>query len=331
MPDEAHDVIREAVLQSVNPARYATVFFPLSAILAPEFLATYIKTGSIILISEGRAGIDNTFTVHDGLLRLFLNKEAYERSGLVGKLDGTATAKRTKARWLVEIDLRLPSMQHGRKGFKRVKWAAEKVFDHSVKWLFCDMTPQGDPRPIDRYHPIWKSAEARTTLMPEAAIPPAMANFASGADGLDAAGREGVDDFAGSLYEWLSLVSLESPRITAHDSVDPFLSRYAVTGTEIAVTQTLRRIRWEGLLPAAWASELLLRTLIGLRSAASTSWFALNALGFEGGFPEAAHGYTVLRVPSAPESPEQSVTAAESSSNVGVSRDAYCLWEVVSL
>ena len=187
--------------------------------------------------------------------------------------------------------------------------------------------------------------------MPEAAIPPAMANFASGADGLDAAGREGVDDFAGSLYEWLSLVSLESPRITAHDSVDPFLSRYAVTGTEIAVTQTLRRIRWEGLLPAAWASELLLRTLlvifctlscrllayeslavrIGLRSAASTSWFALNALGFEGGFPEAAHGYTVLRVPSAPESPEQSVTAAESSSNVGVSRDAYCLWEVVSL
>ena len=86
MPDEAHDVIREAVLQSVNPARYATVFFPLSAILAPEFLATYIKTGtdgffhssshflflltvagSIILISEGRAGIDNTFTVHDGM------------------------------------------------------------------------------------------------------------------------------------------------------------------------------------------------------------------------------------------------------------------------
>ncbi|KAI9757251.1 MAG: Ribonuclease P protein subunit p40 [Lichina confinis] len=222
-------------------------------------------------------------------------------------------------------------MQHGRKGFKRIQWAAEKVLNCSVKWLFCDMTPQGDsPRPIDRHHPIWKSAEARTTLMSEIATPPAIESSSLGADALDAAGPEGVDDFVGNLYEWLSLVSLESPRITAHDSVDPFLSRYAVTGTEIAVTRTLRKIRWEGLLPAAWTSELLLKMLNALRSSASTSWFALNALGFEVGFPEVAHGYTLLRVPSASERPLQSVTAVGPSSNAGLAHDAYYLWEVVS-
>ena len=206
------------------------------------------------------------------------------------------------------------------------------------------------PRPIDRHHPIWKSAEARTTLMSEIATPPAIESSSLGADALDAAGQEGVDDFVGNLYEWLSLVSLESPRITAHDSVDPFLSRYAVTGTEIAMTRTLRKIRWEGLLPAAWTSELLLKMLLvisyillcrplayeslpvrnALRSSASTSWFALNALGFEVGFPEVAHGYTLLRVPSASERPLQSVTAVGPSSNAGLAHDAYYLWEVVS-
>lgn len=44
---------------------------------------------------------------------------------------------------VVEIDLRLPSMQHGKKGFKRVQWAAERVLNRLLRWIFCDLTQNG--------------------------------------------------------------------------------------------------------------------------------------------------------------------------------------------
>ena len=38
----------------------------------------------------------------------------------------------------VEVDLRLPSMLHGKKGFERVVWAFKNVLNHAVTWLFHD-------------------------------------------------------------------------------------------------------------------------------------------------------------------------------------------------
>lgn len=38
----------------------------------------------------------------------------------------------------VEIDLRQPSMLHGKKGFERIVWAFKNVINHSVTWLFHD-------------------------------------------------------------------------------------------------------------------------------------------------------------------------------------------------
>lgn len=40
---------------------------------------------------------------------------------------------------MVEINLRLPSMLHGKKGFERIVWAFKNVLNHSVEWLFCDL------------------------------------------------------------------------------------------------------------------------------------------------------------------------------------------------
>ena len=40
---------------------------------------------------------------------------------------------------VVEIDLRPPSMLHGKKGFERILWAARNVLNHSLMWLFCDL------------------------------------------------------------------------------------------------------------------------------------------------------------------------------------------------
>ena len=45
--------------------------------------------------------------------------------------DGTRT--------VVELNLRLPSMLHGKKGFERIVWAFKNVLNHSVAWLFYDL------------------------------------------------------------------------------------------------------------------------------------------------------------------------------------------------
>ena len=92
------------------------------------------------MLSEGLYGVDNVFSLRDGTLTLSLDKESYERAGLVGKSDGAKGARGARARWIVEINLRSPSMLHGKKGFDRIVYAAKEVLDKEVMWLFCNVS-----------------------------------------------------------------------------------------------------------------------------------------------------------------------------------------------
>ena len=86
MPEEGYKSIQNVWVESIRPIRYSIVFVSLSALLESEFLNTYIKAGKermtirlwkiyvdsnilgeIIMLSEGRVGIDNTFTLHNGM------------------------------------------------------------------------------------------------------------------------------------------------------------------------------------------------------------------------------------------------------------------------
>lgn len=40
---------------------------------------------------------------------------------------------------VVELNLRLPSMLHGKKGFERIVWAFANVLTQSMAWLFQDL------------------------------------------------------------------------------------------------------------------------------------------------------------------------------------------------
>jgi ribonuclease P/MRP protein subunit RPP40 len=91
------------------------------------------------MFSEGQPGIQNTFWLKDSVLRLDIDKATYERCGLVGVAAPGSGRKHTKSRFRVELDLRLPSMQHGKKGFERIKWAFKNVLDESLAWLFVDL------------------------------------------------------------------------------------------------------------------------------------------------------------------------------------------------
>jgi Ribonuclease P 40kDa (Rpp40) subunit len=45
---------------------------------------------------------------------------------------------------VVEVNLRQPSMLHGKKGFERLVWAAKNVLNRSVTWLFYDLRAAQD-------------------------------------------------------------------------------------------------------------------------------------------------------------------------------------------
>lgn len=51
------------------------------------------------MLSEGRPGVDNVFSLHDGNLRLEVNKPTHERAGLQGTLLPNEGRKHVKARF----------------------------------------------------------------------------------------------------------------------------------------------------------------------------------------------------------------------------------------
>lgn len=111
-------------------------------------------------------------------------------------------------------------------------------------------------------------------------------------------GREELPAFAGEIYEWLSLLRLESPRVSSTDSVDPYLSRYQQPGGpgQWPVAR-LVTVVWEGLLPPCLACNLLVQTILALPS---QSWFSLSVSAFSKGFSGDAAETTFLRPPASP-------------------------------
>ena len=67
------------------------------------------------------------------------------------------------------------------------------------------------------------------------------------------------------ILEWLSLVSIDSPRVREGDDIDPFLCRYNVPEIEGIHGRThvmdLVRITWKGLLTAQWVRNLWLEVV----------------------------------------------------------------------
>lgn len=74
---------------------------------------------------------------------MFLEKEIYERAGLVGKPFGAKGNRGSKPRWIVEHNLRSPSMFKGKKGFDRLLYACKNVLNEPLSWLFCNLSSQG--------------------------------------------------------------------------------------------------------------------------------------------------------------------------------------------
>jgi ribonuclease P/MRP protein subunit RPP40 len=107
---------------------------------------------------------------------------------------------------------------------------------------------------------------------------------------------EDFDDFAVETHEWLSLISLDSPRINPDDRIDSFLSRYASPGQSTTDSKVVK-ISWRGFLSPSWANRIFVQALLTVPREA---WFAYTVGGFGNVSSSSSKDCTILKVPDAP-------------------------------
>ncbi|KAF2856269.1 hypothetical protein T440DRAFT_474651 [Plenodomus tracheiphilus IPT5] len=305
LPEELYELVKHEIyrIDGASRAQYARVHMKIGELLEGEFLDSYIKQGNVMMLSEGRPLVDNRFSLHDGILRMELNRPTFERCGLPGQPIEDGGKKHQKQRWVVQYDLKASSMKHGGKAFGRLQWACRNVLNQSLAWLFYNFNPTSaeslaeGKETISKHAPWNYKIEPNVTSLDNVLMPKlSVSNLTNLYDGEDA-----VD-----LLEWLHVVSLESPRISQGDNIDPHLSRYDVPdlGKGIA-SANLMCIRWRGFIPPAFMRDLFIAVKRAAfkgknrangdsdidmkdderdvtRANLATKWFAMSAQAFGG-------------------------------------------------
>lgn len=72
---------------------------------------------------------------------------------------------------------------------------------------------------------------------------------------------EELQERCGALAEWIAMVALESPRVAASDTIDPFLSRYSVPDMDTSCPSDLVSLKWHGFINPQWITKLFIALL----------------------------------------------------------------------
>ncbi|KAI1334299.1 ribonuclease P 40kDa subunit [Xylariaceae sp. FL0016] len=295
MPEEVSTLVKNKLVrdEAQRPV-YHRVIMTLGQVLEGEFLTQYIKIGNIMMLSEGCVDSNDVFSIKDGTLTMYLEKETYERAGLVGEPCGAKSKRKLKPRWKVQYDLRGPSMLHGKKGFDRLLYACTNVFNKSVTWLFCNLSKTPNPDPLAQHFPTKyistpEISDDTVASIPLLKPPSTITNIGD---------RMDLEEYSTEVYEWISLVRLESPRVHASDAIDPYLSRYAVPGNpEDSSPGKLCKISWQGFMAPTWTRHILASLIQELPSKV---WFSISTTPLAQGFIGTSDDCTIMRPPNSP-------------------------------
>ncbi|QGI64744.1 hypothetical protein CEK26_008698 [Fusarium fujikuroi] len=235
---------------------------PWTAVMSMDFIhkvdlilpsEAYDAACDIMMLSEGQTTVGMLFTLREGIqmdqilggvLTMFVDKETYERAGLVGKPYGAKGGRGSKPRWVVTYNLRDPSMLRGHKGYDRLAYACKAVFTQPITWLFCNSTSQiPNPDPLQKFSPTACASTSNISqdiavLQPSLNVDPEV---------LSENDRESLEYFATEVYEWFSLIRLGSFRVEPRDSIDSYLSRYSVPGNDPKESKVCK-LSWEGFI-----------------------------------------------------------------------------------
>ncbi|KAI4218503.1 MAG: hypothetical protein LQ349_008685 [Xanthoria aureola] len=332
LPEELYESVWKDVSNKLQMLGYSRVTMPLSALLEGDFFNTYIKAGDIMMLSEGRPGIDNLYSLKNGQLRLEIPKDLYERAGLVGEAIRDVGRKHMKTRYAIELNLRLPSMLHGKKGFERIVWAFKNVLVSAVTWLFYDFEAKPDgsttttqTEPLAKYHPTAKICEPIRTITAPVNFPEPITGHSAPWPPTE------LEDRAVEMDEWLNLVMLQSPRVRPSDQIDPYLSRYTNPSAGSSDVRSLVCLRWSGFIPSTWLRHLILVLCDQClrHDPATPPWFSLSCQAFQTGVFDCTDGYTILAMLERDDAEQERRPGSQESLVKSGSRSArrYVLWE----
>ncbi|KAI8962980.1 ribonuclease P 40kDa subunit [Daldinia sp. FL1419] len=295
LPKELVQLVEDKLISDASRAPiFHKVIMTVGQILEGDFFTEYIKIGNIMMLSEGRIDSENVFSLKEGTLTMYLDKETYERAGLVGKPYGVKGKRGLKPRWIVQFDLRSPSMLHGKKGFDRLAYACKNVFNTPITWLFHNLYKTPTPDPLSRHYPV------KYTSYPKMSedIPTKVPSLKPPATILSSQSKLDMDEFATDVYEWLSLVRLDSPRISVDDKIDSYLSSYTIPDDSGGIQdENLCRISWQGFISPKWTRQTLADAILSLPA---KSWFSLSTTTFARDIIGDSADCTILRPPNAP-------------------------------
>lgn len=146
------------------------------------------------------------------------------------------------------------------------------------------------PDPLDKYCPTRLECEAEVIETPAVRVPLLQPPTAPSGVGVD-----DFVEFTTDIYEWLSLIQLESPRVDANDRIDSFLSRYTPPeASPDSIPENLVKVSWSGFLAPSWAHETFVQFVL---AASSKFWFAFAATGIQASMAGDARDCTVLKIP----------------------------------
>ncbi|KAK0383080.1 hypothetical protein NLU13_8994 [Sarocladium strictum] len=301
MSQDHANIVQEKLDYILSPS-YSRVTMTLGQILEKDFFTDYVKTGSVLMMSQGRKAVDDVFTLEYGSLNMYLGKESYERAGLVGKTYGAKGNRKLKPRWVVTYDLKSHSMLHGKKGFDRLVYACHHVFAKPLTWILTTASGKGKfsttPQPVNKVPCSTIRCEHLKTSDIALRVD---RSIVSSED------RLALESVATDLYEWLSLVRLGSTRIMKHDRIDAYLSRYESPEARSG-SMEICLMSWQGLVSSEWLYQLAMGVMTSLPQGA---WFSLAATELSSSVSGASKEVVLLR----PDSPS----------------DEYLLWELQSL
>jgi len=148
------------------------------------------------------------------------------------------------------------------------------------------------PDPLQQHHPTgFTSSPSITKDMSVRAVIPGISP-----DILHEGDRAGFEIEACELYEWLSLIRLQSPRVSPTDSIDSFLARYDTPQQPEGVAKVCK-ITWQGFIGPHWLRELV-ATL--LTASSQRSWFAVSATQFSRNVSGSCNELTLLKAAEKP-------------------------------
>jgi ribonuclease P/MRP protein subunit RPP40 len=201
-------------------------------------------------------------------------------------------------------------MFHGKKGFDRIVYAFKNVLTKPVTWLFTDLRAQGmyyvqvaiittdrtleiSSDPFKKHFPVVVSC--LPDILPQIDVEVPRLQPPEGHRDMY---EDDFSDFSVEIYEWLSVISLESPRVVPNDRIDPFLSRYSPPPAESpkpSVTE-LVKISWKGFTSSSWAHKIFVQALLVAKPGV---WFSFATLGFDEGIRTGGRDCTILKLPGA--------------------------------